>query len=129
MRRLAVFKWLEAEIRGRMPDRRQMRMSVSVGPRTEEDVAFERVNVKRIVDYRLRIGARVVADDHGPGIQHARERVCELLAREMFDDITQELIDLQEFAFEQGLGQDVEARIGRLIALTRGQEVEDVPKT
>jgi hypothetical protein len=46
------------------------------------------------------------------------------LARHLYDDLHQELIDLWEWVCEEGVGRDVEGKLERLIKLTRGDDVE-----
>ena len=48
---------------------------------------------KSVVDYRVSVGARAIYD----ASSRAEQRVKELLAREIMGDLTEELIDLQEW--------------------------------
>ncbi|WP_147095019.1 hypothetical protein [Roseovarius sp. TE539] len=70
------------------------------------------------------VGARVPHDPDVSGDQtHAREQVVRLLARELYNDLTEELINLLEWVIENNVGRDVEKKINRLISLTQGEDV------
>lgn len=124
MKRLRVFNHLD-EILGRQTRGRDRlkRMEIVRGPTFPEEADVARFERKVWVDYRIRIGARHCVPDTEEGIQRGREKVCRSLGREIFGDLREELIDLLEWSSEEGIGQDLEDKIERLIKLTEGQEV------
>lgn len=129
MKRLKIFNWLEQTIKHRKVGRERLGR-LMVERHIDKPSMFDTVPVVRVVDYRLSMGARAnVQEGDDKAWEEARGRVCELLAREIFSDLTEELLDLRDWVFEEGIGKDVEDRISRLIALTRGEEVHDVPRS
>ncbi|ARB06058.1 hypothetical protein FDH38_gp004 [Dinoroseobacter phage vB_DshS-R5C] len=127
MKRLGIFNWLEHQIRHRKVQRERLGR-IDLTRHVDKPSMLDRVPVVHVVDYRIHIGARVAVQDSTDGAwDEARAKVCALMGREMFTDLTGELLDLREYVFEEGIGRDVEDRITRIIALTRGEEVPDVP--
>lgn len=120
--KLKVFNWLEQSVHERLVGRRR-RMNCAPYPTSPEEASRLRMQHKVAVDYRISIGARVVVPDDGVSIRLGRDRVIQLLAREMFADLTDELQDLREWAFQEGIGDDLDEKLARLISLTRGDEV------
>lgn len=128
--KLKMTEYLEENILHREPRReRRGRMFISPARRSQEDVMMERAEAVRIIDYRFRIGTRVKVTAGAPdeAYREARQRVVRLFMREMFGDFVEELMDLREYVFEEGIGSDVEDRLTRIIALAHGEEVHDVP--
>lgn len=122
--RLKLFEHLEEEIvqysRGR---KRLKRMEISPAPHLAEERCMMKSQCKAVVDYRIRVGARQVVPDTDAGRKRGREKVSNILARHLYDDLHSELIDLWEWACDEGIGADLEEKLERLIKLTRGDDV------
>lgn len=122
--RLKLFEHLESEIIRYTPGRQRLgRMEVTPGPTFDDERAVLTMQRKAAVDYRIRVGARQVVPDTAEGHQRGKEKVAAILARHLYDDLHEELIELWEWACEQGIGTDLEEKLERLIKLTRGDDV------
>lgn len=129
--RLAVFKHLEAEIlhhRRRADNTKLSRVQVMPGPAPMQHLPVTTtMNTQQLVDYRIWIGAQKwVNEGDGPkAFDEAKDRVCQMLAREIYGDLTDELLALFHWADEEGYDKAMLNRIGRLIDLTTGKDVQD----
>ena len=123
--RLKLFEAMETEV-GLATYGRQRIGAMSVTPRgadIDELRSLSRQR-KRVVDYRIRVGARQIVPDTDQGITDGKRKVALLPANHLYDDLHKELIDLWEWACDEGIGSDLEAKLERLIKLTRGDDVE-----
>ena len=121
--KLKVFRHLEEAIVGKCHAKTKAgRLLIeSVRDVYPADTVCQSLNV---VDYRIHIGARVKYDASKPNAsKNARQKVSALLAREMFDDIREELLDLHDWAFQEGYDHDLIERIERLVYLVEGRDV------
>lgn len=129
--KLKIWKYLEEEIIGRKADSTRMgRLSVARQPMSREDkMMAESIGIHTVVDYRIRIGARVNVRTRAQGeFDHACERVVKLLCHEMFDDLISEIYKTEEWAFEQGYDDEMLTALKRLADLAKGEEVSDLRK-
>lgn len=120
MKRLKLFEHIEAKVSDYRVPERMRRVSVVPFDGPVEDLRF---TARRIVDYRVYAGARVTVDDNAPAIEAGKAKVAKMLARHMFADIRDELIDLEEWIYQEGIGKDVCQRVNRLINLVSGDAV------
>jgi hypothetical protein len=119
--KLKLINWLEEQIIHRVADNAKMsRLELT----RFHDAPFE-FATKSVVDYRLRIGARVKCADKPGGMQLGRDRVFKLLCREIYKDLIEETHLVAEWAYQEGYDRDMTDKLERLIKLMRGEDVQD----
>jgi hypothetical protein len=127
MTQLSIFKHMELVL-GRQIDKR-LRLGRIAFYEVDADREMQRhITPDRILDFRLSVGARVRTSDSPRAIQDAERDIIKLFSREMMGDLTDELIKLDEWLLEQGIGEDVRIRVRRLIQMTRGENTFDIPE-
>lgn len=121
--KLKLVNWLEEQILYRVADNAKMsRVELT----RFHDAPFKvKVDVKSVVDYRLRIGARHLCVDTPMGMQLGRERVFKLLCREIYKDLIEETHLVAEWAYQEGYDRDMTDKLERLIKLMHGEDVQD----
>lgn len=125
--KLKIFDHLEGEILYRVADHRRISPFRVIEKRPDAAEAHSlRMRTLDVVDFRIQAGARANVQSENPqAYAHAKERVVQILARQFYDDLKSELLDLLEWVQLEGIGQDAERRIERIICLTEGKNVED----
>lgn len=117
--RLRLWDYIEAKVVGKARPPATSRLAIT----RAEPFPEEQVPHKVIVDYRFQAGARCQVDDTPEAIRWGKDRVVQMLARELHGDLHSELLDLREHALEAGWGQEADARIERLVRLVSGEKV------
>lgn len=122
--KLKMIQWLEEEILHRVVDNTKLgRASLTPHYPGPEESEMLKMQAKRVVDYRIRIGARAKVDPSN--LQGGREDVFRLLCREIYKDLIEELHQLEEWGYLEGYDDAMLKKIRRLIRLCHGEEVQD----
>jgi hypothetical protein len=119
--KLKLINWLEEQILYRVADNAKIS---SLELTRFHDAPFE-VALKSVVDYRLRIGARMKCVDTPVGMQLGRERVFKLLCREIYKDLIEETHLVAEWAYQEGYDRGMTDKLERLIKLMHGEDVQN----
>lgn len=123
MPRLKLFDALEARIVGVVSPRTRMgRMRVA--PRKETAAELRELDFRGMerIAFHLTWYAEMTVGKELEAKTVARERVAEMLGREVFGELRTELYDLLEWVVSEGIGRDVEERVSRLVMLAGGHD-------
>ena len=125
-KKLKVIGHIESRIIRNVVGRDRLgRIEVTKGP-TDQPPPFIDMHRKVLIDYRVTCGFQAAVDDCGPALQNAQQKAVRALTRELYGELREELFDILEWSMSEGIGRDLEDRIGRLIDLTEGKEVRGV---
>lgn len=125
-KKLKVIDHIRDNVVNRVPERQRLgRIEVCsdmslAGPLTAS------LPAKASVNYRVTCDFHMIVDDCGSAIEEAKKNAVRALTRALYGELREELIDLLEWSMSEGIGRDLDDRIGRIIRLTEGEEVEDV---
>lgn len=125
---LKVIRHIEESIRHRdyLPARTR-RLTVSAVPNDpSETIALARDRRVRQT-FKVEAYASLVTTDDGPALVEAKRKAGQLIAHQLFGELREELLELLHWSMEEGIGRDLEERIGRLIELTEGKDPHPTP--
>jgi len=119
---LRIFEAIEEEMSDRRyvparPNRFKI-SSVPTDPREIQSLAADRM-VRQT--FNLSVTASVTSPDEGPAMAESRQKVAQMIGRYLYAELREEMVDLLHWSYGQGLGRDLEKRLGRMIKLAEGK--------
>ena len=121
MTRLSVYNYLESEILHQVPERRRVGpVNFSVDTQVTNNVLNTAVKVAYTLKLEVTLQQGITDNQEGLG---GREKAVRMLSRALYRDLTAELEDLLGWVMQENIGADLEAKVGRLLNLTRGESL------
>jgi hypothetical protein len=114
---LPLATFMESKVMGMTPG---WTRRFKIKPIREPSESIGTLNDQVVVRYHAEFGCRLVLPK-GAEIE-GRKRAARILLREMYKGLDEELLDLREYAWEQGL-DDISDRVSRLLTLIEGGSV------
>ena len=82
------------------------------------------MDVQTNVRFELKTWANVAINDYSKDNEHHAKQQCfQMLCRSMFGDLHDEIADIRDWAFQEGIGKDLDDKLSRLMKLARGETI------